>query len=171
MMGGWTPLSAGRNTSCSAGNVSTASRFWSSVVLKRSNRKSSVLHSTHLRSVRIAGNEISTTTQICRRTKSLNLRWLIKDEMNFPNSIIEKMESSYHGFMLFAERTASCNSSGLRGWYVRVLNREGTRIPDDVSAPWISANEAQERGLVLVRIELAKLHEESDDNPHWVATN
>jgi hypothetical protein len=95
---------------------------------------------------------------------------LIKEEMNFPYSMIEKMESSYHGFKLFAERTSSCNSSGSRGWNVRVLNREGTPIPDDVSAPWISATQAQERGLVLVRNELAKLREESDDNPHWVAT-
>jgi hypothetical protein len=65
--------------------------------------------------------------------------------MHLSDKIIEKMESSYHGFTLFAERTAKCNPSGLRGWCVRVLNREGTLLPDDVLAPWISGSEAQER--------------------------
>jgi hypothetical protein len=86
--------------------------------------------------------------------------------------IIEKTEASYRGFTLFAERTSKSNPSGLRGWYVRVLNREGALLPDDASAPWITGSEAQNRGLVLVRNEMAKLGEESrNDNPQWVAMN
>jgi hypothetical protein len=86
--------------------------------------------------------------------------------------IIEKTEASFHGFTLFAERTSKSNPSGLRGWFVRVLNREGALLPDDVSAPWINGSEAQNRGLVLVRNEMAKLGEESrNDNPQWMAMN
>lgn len=82
--------------------------------------------------------------------------------------IEEKTKASYHGFTLLADRAFECSHCRLRGWLVRVLDRNGCQLLDDRPGPWLNASEAQERAAELARDEIARLggHPPTDP-PHW----
>ena len=82
----------------------------------------------------------------------------------------ERTRASYHGFTLFADRADECSHWRLRGWLVRVVDRNGCQLADDRPGPWLSAREAQERAAELARDEIARLGGHRPvDVPHWHA--
>jgi hypothetical protein len=93
----------------------------------------------------------------------------------------EFYKAVYHGFTMEAYR-ASKPEGGGRWWHSRVQNRDGYLVRDEVLEghqmrnetliAWISDEEAKDRALKIVRLEIAKLGEpEPTEPPTWRYSN
>jgi len=80
----------------------------------------------------------------------------------------ERIRASYHGFTLLADREPERGHVELRGWSVRVLDRNGCQLADERPGPLLNASEAQECAAELARNEIERLSEHRPTaGPNW----
>lgn len=83
--------------------------------------------------------------------------------------ISEMSKAEYYGFKLECRRAQHADKNGMRGWMPSVRAND-LLIEDEVSAPWISETQAQERALEIVTREMNKLGQPTPkESPVWIS--